>query len=312
LVSHHLCTGKRELGPWCLGTAQLGFEYGIANAHGLPSFEQARQIVSTAWNAGIVLFDTAAAYGSSQQVLGKCFESLGIQSKPLVVTKLSETDLLSDRCEQLIVASLKLCRVPRFFGLLSHSPIALHNIEKVQAVFESLKAKGLVEFCGASVYEAADGKFALGLKHFDLVQLPINALDRTAVDEGIIEEARRTSKLLFFRSALLQGLLTLRPEQLPNRISFATEILSEWTEVCQRANLPPHQLALHIANRLAGGYPLVIGAELGAQVEENLRILCNEPKNLAEVIAETTKLAQKATAILRNPNLWPREDVLTR
>src|SRR5260370_801500 len=101
---------NRNLGPWCLGTAQLGSDYGIANVHGHPHFEQALEIVSTAWNAGIVLFDTAASYGNSQQVLGKCFESLGIQDQPLVVTKLSDTDLLSDRCEQLIVDSLKYCR----------------------------------------------------------------------------------------------------------------------------------------------------------------------------------------------------------
>jgi aryl-alcohol dehydrogenase-like predicted oxidoreductase len=303
---------NRDLGPWCLGTAQLGFEYGVANAHGLPSFEQARQIVSTAWNAGIVLFDTAAAYGNSQQVLGKCFEYLGIQDQPLVITKLRDTELLSDECEQLVVDSLKHCRIPRFFGLLSHSPIVLRDFGKVQVTFESLKAKGLVEFCGISVYEAADAKFALGLQHFDMVQLPINALDRTAIEEGVIEEARRTGKLLLFRSALLQGLLTLRPEQLPSRISFATEILSEWTEVCQRANMPANKLALHIAKRLAGGYPLVIGAELSTQVEENLRTLCHEPKNLVEVMAETTKLAEKTSKILRNPSLWPHENASTR
>ena len=70
---------NRDLGPWCLGTAQLGSDYGIANVHGHPQFEQALEIVSTAWNAGIVLFDTAASYGNGQQVLGKRFESLGIQ-----------------------------------------------------------------------------------------------------------------------------------------------------------------------------------------------------------------------------------------
>jgi aryl-alcohol dehydrogenase-like predicted oxidoreductase len=298
---------NRDLGPWCLGTAQLGFDYGIANAHGHPSFDQAREIVSAAWNAGIVLFDTAAAYGNSQQVLGQCFDSLGIQDQPLVVTKLSAPDLLSDRCERLIVDALKHCGVPRFFGLLSHSPILLRDFEKAQAVFESLKTKGLTEFCGISAYEATDGKLALGLKHFDMVQLPLNVLDRTVIDEGVIEEARRTGKLLFFRSAFLQGLLTLRPEQLPTRISFATEILSEWMEVCQRANLSAGKLALNIANRLAGGYPLVIGAELSTQVEENLRTLCDEPKNLADLIAETAKLAKKTTQILRNPNLWPCE-----
>jgi aryl-alcohol dehydrogenase-like predicted oxidoreductase len=198
---------NRDLGPWCLGTAQLGLNYGIANAYGHPSFEQAREIVSTAWNAGVILFDTATAYGNSQQVLGKCFESLRIQDQPLVVTKLSDTDLLSDRCEQLIVDSLKHCRVSRFFALLSHSPIVLRDFEKVQAVFEVLKAKGLVEFCGISVYKAADGKFALGLKHFDMVQLPINVLDRTAVDEGVIEESANScsSGVLFCRDCLRCG-----------------------------------------------------------------------------------------------------------
>jgi aryl-alcohol dehydrogenase-like predicted oxidoreductase len=296
---------NRNLGPWCLGTAQIGLDYGIANTHGHPNFEEAREIVSTAWNGGIVLFDTAVAYGNSHEVLGKCFESLGIMDQALVVTKLSDADLLSERCEQLIVESLELCKVRRFFGLLSHAPKVLRDLEKAQAVFESLKVKGLVEFCGISVYEAAEGKFALGLNHFDIVQLPINVLDRTAVDEGLIEEAGRTNKLLFFRSVLLQGLLTLRPEQLPRRISFANAILSEWVQICQRANLPPNKLALYIAKRLAGGYPLVIGAELRTQVEDNLQILSDEPGNLADVIAETTRLAEKTGKILRNPSIWP-------
>jgi hypothetical protein len=112
---------------------------------------------------------------------------------------------------------------------------------------ESLKAKGLVEFRVISAYEAADGKFALGLKHFDMVQPPLNAFDRTAVDEGVNKETQRTSKLLFFRIAFLQGiLLTLRTEQISNRMSFVTKIPSEWAEVCQGANLPANRLALHI------------------------------------------------------------------
>jgi aryl-alcohol dehydrogenase-like predicted oxidoreductase len=298
---------NRDLGPWCLGTAQIGLDYGIANTHGHPSFQEALEIISTAWKAGVILFDTALAYGNSHQVLGKCFSSLGIE-QPLVITKLSDKELLSADCERLIVESLEFCKVQRFFGLLCHSPGLLRYFENAQPVFESLKEKGLVEFCGISVYDAADGKFALGLDQFDIVQLPVNALDRTAVDEGVIEEARRTNKLLLFRSAFLQGVLTLRPEELPKRLLFATSIVSEWTEICERANVPPNKLALHIAHWLAGGYPLVLGAELTTQVKENVRTLSDEPKGLAKVIAETTKLAQKTPPVLRNPSLWPQED----
>ncbi len=51
-----------------LGIVQLGMEYGIANKSGKPDMEKALEILQTAINKGINSFDTANAYGNSEEV----------------------------------------------------------------------------------------------------------------------------------------------------------------------------------------------------------------------------------------------------
>ena len=52
----------------CLGTVQFGMNYGI-QGNGQPDLDKAVEILTTAYNAGIVTYDTASAYGSAEHVL---------------------------------------------------------------------------------------------------------------------------------------------------------------------------------------------------------------------------------------------------
>ena len=76
-----------EFSKITLGTVQFGLDYGIANTDGKPSYEKARDIVATACENGITSFDTAAAYGDSEKVLGQIFKELQIKDKVQVVSK---------------------------------------------------------------------------------------------------------------------------------------------------------------------------------------------------------------------------------
>jgi aryl-alcohol dehydrogenase-like predicted oxidoreductase len=303
---------ERQLGPWCLGTAQLGFDYGISNSHGRPNTQEAQAIVGAARDAGVRLFDTATAYGDSQQVLGNCIKSLSLQDEALVVTKLADDELLSEDVLDVLHEARTSCGVPRFFGVLAHSSKVLRNFRNTQKIFYSLKSEGITEYCGISVYDSAEALFALSLDQFDLVQMPLNLLDRAAVDRGVIEEARKRGKLLFFRSALLQGLLTMPADNIPEEMEFANQMISAWSRLCTREKLSQTSLALQIAERLAGGYPLVIGAELAEQVRVNAAALKQVPPNLNELITETASLAEGTTEILRNPSLWPKNKVVAK
>lgn len=70
-----------------LGTVQLGRPYGVANRTGQPALYDVRKIVRTAIDSGVNCFDTAATYGTSEEVLGKVFHDLGVGDELFVVTK---------------------------------------------------------------------------------------------------------------------------------------------------------------------------------------------------------------------------------
>ena len=52
-----------------LGTAQLGQVYGITNQEGLLTKKQSLEILETAWNNNIKIFDTAPNY-NSEKIIG--------------------------------------------------------------------------------------------------------------------------------------------------------------------------------------------------------------------------------------------------
>ena len=60
-----------KLSRLMLGTVQFGQPYGVANRTGQPTATEVREIVAAAIDGGVNCFDTAAAYGTSEQVLGQ-------------------------------------------------------------------------------------------------------------------------------------------------------------------------------------------------------------------------------------------------
>src|SRR5262245_62959827 len=54
-----------------LGTVQFGLAYGVTNASGQVPRADVAAILAAALAAGVDLFDTAAAYGESETVLGE-------------------------------------------------------------------------------------------------------------------------------------------------------------------------------------------------------------------------------------------------
>ena len=67
---------RKMISKITLGTVQLGLNYGINNADGMPSAETAEKVLSQAIDCGITSFDTSSAYGTSEKVLGNYFNNL--------------------------------------------------------------------------------------------------------------------------------------------------------------------------------------------------------------------------------------------
>ena len=70
-----------------LGTVQLGLAYGANNTVGLPSEQEAADIVRLAAGAGVAMLDTAHGYGLSEERIGLALQTLPAGERPWVVTK---------------------------------------------------------------------------------------------------------------------------------------------------------------------------------------------------------------------------------
>lgn len=297
-----------NLSPFVLGTAQLGLPYGIANRIGQPSNDKAKEIIDTAWKLAIRSFDTAREYGTSEQILGKCLQDQAQSKQALIITKfpnrffVDETTLLSE-----IDNSLKTLKCDRLFAILAHSPAILKEIERIDRLFKVIKDSGKVVFTGISVYSPDEAALALEGSHFDLVQMPLNALDLRPVKAQLISKAEKQNKLLLFRSIFLQGLLLINPNNgLPAQLEFARGTLKKWWQICQDLAVPPKTAALQIAKQLAGPFPLLIGAESPAQIEENIVLLNLSLPQLDELLSLTAPIFESCTENLINPSLWQK------
>src|SRR5438552_1224712 len=95
-----------------LGTVQLGMNYGVNNTTGQPNKEEAFSILDTAWEGGVNTFDTAVAYGTSEEVLGEWLSSRSLQGSVHVISKIKNSE---------VGDSLRALGVKKLDGCLLHS-----------------------------------------------------------------------------------------------------------------------------------------------------------------------------------------------
>jgi aryl-alcohol dehydrogenase-like predicted oxidoreductase len=138
-----------------LGTVQLGLPYGINNKTGKPDFRGACEIVKTAFDNGITRFDTAQAYGDSEEILGKAFLSLNINNKVKVYSKLDPKIDLSDEAAVRRSVDDSLCslKIDRLDGLFLHHEGDLDFWDQgLCGVLQRLVTEGKVKSIGVSFY----------------------------------------------------------------------------------------------------------------------------------------------------------------
>jgi aryl-alcohol dehydrogenase-like predicted oxidoreductase len=251
-----------------LGTVQFGLNYGVANTSGQVSSEVARDILQHAHQSGIDTLDTAIAYGESESVLGK----IGVQAWK-VVTKLPA---VPDGCtdvtqwvQALVQGSLGRIGIDSLHGLLLHRPgQLLEDIgAELFAALQSIKADGLVAKVGISVYGPAELDALHGRYTFDLVQAPLNILDRSLVDSGWAQRLKNDGVEVHTRSAFLQGLLLMTKEKRHAKFDRWKDIWSEWDQWLAEAGLSSLQACLRYANTLDCIDRVVVGVDNVAQLE---------------------------------------------
>jgi aryl-alcohol dehydrogenase-like predicted oxidoreductase len=251
-----------------LGTVQFGLDYGIANKAGQVPLAEATKIVKLAAEGGIDTVDTAIGYGESEPYLGQ----IGMTGFS-VVTKLPSmpaglTDVAGWVNAQ-IDGSLARLGVTQLHGVLLHNPQELLS-DNGSVLFKALcglKERSLTRKIGVSVYAPAELDSLAAKFRFDLVQAPLNLLDRRFAATGWLQRLKDRAIEVHTRSAFLQGLLLLPPGGVPTKFARWSGLWDRW-----HAWLERHQTA---AVRACLAYPLslpevdriVVGTDNGEQLK---------------------------------------------
>lgn len=255
-----------------LGTAQFGLSYGIANQCGQVTRTDAAKIITAARASGVDTIDTAIAYGDSELCLGE----VGIDGFK-VVTKLP---LIPDDVPDVTVwinehlrASLHRLRQAKIYGLLLHRSHQLSGERGTQIVkaLEHIKAQGLVQKIGVSIYAPEELENVTRSCAIDLVQAPLNLIDRRLVESGWLQRLVDKGIEIHARSIFLQGLLLISADQIPAKFARWQKLWQTW-HVWQTKNpeVTPVQACLRYVADLAGVDQIVVGVDNLGQLNELL------------------------------------------
>jgi aryl-alcohol dehydrogenase-like predicted oxidoreductase len=199
-----------------IGTVQFGVDYGVANQSGRVQYDEVQEILRIAAMQTIDTLDTAIAYGDSERMLGQA----GVCDWK-VVTKLSALPFdcvdIAGWVESQVENSLLRLGINRLHGVLLHRPDQLlgDTGEQLFSALQYIKAQGLTKKIGVSIYGYQELDRLTRAMDFDMVQAPLNILDRSLIESGWASRLKARGVELHVRSAFLQGLLLLRPDQRP-------------------------------------------------------------------------------------------------
>jgi len=284
----------------CLGTAQFGSYYGVANKVGFINEEKSRSILKKATEVKIRTLDTAKSYPNSENILGQ----YGVNNFQ-IITKINHMGFTGNNVDSWVNEqfndSLKNLKLSKIYGLLFHTSKDLDSkqgIKIIEAV-SNLKERGDVQKIGVSVYDPKELDILSGIFNFDLIQIPLNIFDRRFEESGWLEKLKKDDVEIHARSIFLQGLLLLSENKLPEKFKIWKQHFMKYYSHLSEKNLSPLEICLAYPLGINELSKIVIGVDSPTQLEEIVKVVASN-NNLS-----TPLLLKSNDENLINPSLWP-------
>lgn len=288
-----------ELG---LGTVQFGMDYGVANKSGRTPEDEVRRILTLAKDSRVRILDTAAAYGDSEVVLGRCLPqrtSFRVVTKTMPLHEARGTADALHLVRDGFARSLDQLGLPSVYGLLAHHADDLLGPrgDILWAELDNFRRQRLTTKIGLSVYTGAQVDAVLERFDIDLIQIPVNILDQRLISGGQLARLASKNVEVHVRSIFLQGLLLMEPDSTPAYFAPVKSILVALRRFLAKRGLTPAQGALAFARSLPADV-ILLGVNNMAQLAQNV----------ADFAAALQVLDFSAFAVadekIVNPALW--------
>ena len=282
-----------------LGTVQFGLDYGIANVAGKPPFERVCEILQAAYDGGVTALDTAAAYGTSEEVVGRALAQLGLREAMTVVSKVppieAATDAEAERLiEQTLLRSLQRLRLERLEVCLLHREDDI----RYMPLMEKMAAKGLIGGAGVSL---DSDRYLAQAASVRFIQLPYNIVDRRF--DAFWPVAMKNNSHLFSRSVYLQGLLLMPEEKIRPGLAEVIPVRRQLEAIAKEVGFTMAELCMRYVLSNPAITSVLTGVDTVEQMGENLRLAALGPLP-ADVLGRVRACVPELPESLIRPARW--------
>jgi aryl-alcohol dehydrogenase-like predicted oxidoreductase len=283
----------------CLGTVQLGLNYGINNQiKRQPTSKEGYQILRAALKSGIKYLDTASAYGSAEKLIG---ESGVLNNGTMhVITKL-DARIHSGLIEEMKKSLARLGQEP-VDGLLLHD--ASNYYDKLQLTeLLKIKEQRLAQHIGVSVYEPQDALKIVSDGIVDYIQIPYNVFDQRLDHIDFFQVAKKNNIKVFARSSFLQGLILMEPDNIPSKLDAAKMYVKKYRTIVYDYGFSIEEAAMLFSYTHEGIYKVVFGVDTVEQLKDNLEIV-KKADQFEACRKALIGIADGISEQILNPSLW--------
>lgn len=256
----------------CLGTVQLGMQYGVKNELGRkPTEAESFAVLRAAKEGNIEFLDTASVYGEAETLLGY----FGVEQAGFhVISKLRPWGNKDNDQEAVVLeieSSLRRMKVQKLYGYMLHRAEDMNREAVVQGMVTA-KTEGLVKHIGVSVYEPEEALRVVQSGVWDMIQIPYNVLDQRLDGTDFFEIAKKNHVKVFARSAFLQGLLLMEPDHLPPHLQKASHYIEEFRKIVANNHYTPEEGAMLYSYCHPGIDYVVFGVDTEEQLIRNIKV----------------------------------------
>lgn len=298
-----------QLSQLMLGTVQFGMPYGIANTKGPPSYEDVRAILAAAWAGGVNCLDTAAAYGQSEELIGRALAELSLADQVVVVTKIPAipADCVSQPqvmrfIRNSVTTSLARLGMEALPICLFHRASDSRHLDALQA----LQKEGLIRHVGVSCDARPDTALALASGGAaEALQIPANILDPRHIRSGAFAQAYKRGVAIFIRSVYLQGLVLMPERDIPAELQAVIPIRRKLAELAAAAGLGMAELALRYMLSQPGVTCIITGVESLDQIRQNIALF-SKGALAASLMAAVDQAVPALPEKVVSPAMWSK------
>ena len=280
-----------------LGTAQFGNKYGIANKTGQINFPEVFKILNYLKKKKINYLDTASAYNQSETKIGRYFQKTN--KKFRVITKFSFKG--NNNIEKQFIKSLRL------LGYLPDTILA-HNYRdyinpKFHEQIKNIKKKYLIKNIGVTLNKVSELNKILRYKKPDVIQVPINILNKSFLDKNIIKLLKEKSIRILGRSIFLQGLFYKDKKFVFKKFKNVKKKYMQLLEISSHEKMTLGELSLVWANQLKEVDNIILGVDNLSHLKKNLDSL---KKRISKESYNLIKKINLENNRITKPYLWKK------